>query len=507
MIFKYLKVKNFFSIKDIEINFDNYQGITQINGQNKDSNRSNGSGKSSIIESLVFVLFGKTLRGVPKDVIINDTIGEGLLVQLKVNDILIERGLRPSLLRVFKEDKELTQANQTETQKWIEDYLKINYKVFVYAVIYGQHNTFKFLSASPDDKRNIIKNYLNIQEYFELREKAKNIRLELKSKLRSNDFLLEDARTHLKGINDKIATVDLETSSLNLPDISLEEILELENKKKNLDGTLSSLYGKLGRNKQAIEMTNTCPTCGQAMKNQKIDKDKIIKENELTEKEIERVKKELSEIKIPLSSKDYHKIVKFKELQAQKNNFIQFRKEYEDKINKINLEQEDYIKTYDVMKFWEVAFSEEGLFKYLISNILEYFNDRCNYYLGFLSNGAISITFDESFNETILSNKRTKVYEAMSGGEQKMIDLSIVLALNNLLILNGNLDCNVIFLDEFVDSLDYIGILGLYNLLVDLKKTKKIFIITHNKDLQNLLYNDSLISIIKEQGISRLSDG
>lgn len=507
MLLKKIQIKNFLSIKDIEVNFDNYDGVIQIAGENRDSSRSNGSGKSSVVESVVYALFGRTLRGINKETIVNDIYGEALLVRLYVNDIYIERGLKPSTLKVFRGDVELTQANQTETQKWIDDYLKINYKIFVYSVIYGQHNLFKFLSASPDDKRNILKNYLNVQEYFVLREKAKGIRLELKSKLRSNDLIIEDVKKSLKDVQDKIQAVEKESNDLNLPDISLEEILELENKKKQVEILISTLYGKTGRNTQLLADDYICNSCGQKVKSKDVDREKIKKENDEIDLEIAKAKIQLRDIKIPISSKEYGKIIKLKELQAQKANLIIFRDDYDKKIQKINQEQEDFIKVYDVMKFWEVAFSEEGLFKYLIINILEYFNTKCNYYLAFLSNGSLYLEFDTSLNETIISNKRTKIYESLSGGEQKMIDLSIVLALNNLLALNGNLDCNIIFLDEFVDSLDYIGVIGLYNLLVELKKTKKIFIITHNKDLQNLLENDSKISIIKEQGISRIEYG
>ena len=38
-------------------------------------------------------------------------------------------------------------------------------------------------------------------------------------------------------------------------------------------------------------------------------------------------------------------------------------------------------KRYDLLKFWDVAFSEQGLVRYVIRNILSFFNERANYYM------------------------------------------------------------------------------------------------------------------------------
>jgi hypothetical protein len=70
IVFKNIKIKNFMSIGYGEVDLDN-QGYVSINGinNNKDDNaKSNGSGKSAIIESIVFCLTGETIRGT-KDIV------------------------------------------------------------------------------------------------------------------------------------------------------------------------------------------------------------------------------------------------------------------------------------------------------------------------------------------------------------------------------------------------------------------------------------------------------
>jgi DNA repair exonuclease SbcCD ATPase subunit len=71
--FNKLTVENFLSIgnKPVEVNFRS--GIHVITGANRDqSDRRNGIGKSTILDSLSFVLFGSTLRELKKEFVINN---------------------------------------------------------------------------------------------------------------------------------------------------------------------------------------------------------------------------------------------------------------------------------------------------------------------------------------------------------------------------------------------------------------------------------------------------
>ena len=51
-----IEISNFYSIKNIKFSFDKYKGLVLINGKNKDTGGSNGSGKSVLIESVVWGL-------------------------------------------------------------------------------------------------------------------------------------------------------------------------------------------------------------------------------------------------------------------------------------------------------------------------------------------------------------------------------------------------------------------------------------------------------------------
>ena len=164
----------------------------------------------------------------------------------------------------------------------------------------------------------------------------------------------------------------------------------------------------------------------------------------------------------------------------------------------------DYSSQYDIMRFWEKAFSESGIVKYVIKNVLDYFNSKVNFYLAHLSQGKFFITFDEELKETITHNERSVPYISLSGGEKKKISLAVMLGLQELLKMSNNQKTNLMFFDEVAENLDQEGLEGLYILLSELKKDKSLFVITHNNYLKSLMDNSKSLTIIKADGISTI---
>ncbi|AAY53349.1 exonuclease [Listeria phage P100] len=71
--FKKVKIKNFLSIKDMELNLDK-QGLVLIEGKNKTNEafKSNGAGKTSMIDAITYAIFGKTVGGLKSDSVVNN---------------------------------------------------------------------------------------------------------------------------------------------------------------------------------------------------------------------------------------------------------------------------------------------------------------------------------------------------------------------------------------------------------------------------------------------------
>jgi DNA repair exonuclease SbcCD ATPase subunit len=166
---------------------------------------------------------------------------------------------------------------------------------------------------------------------------------------------------------------------------------------------------------------------------------------------------------------------------------------------KYSTEMAESQKMYDLMRFWEQAFSEQGLIKYIIRNILEFFNDRSNYYLSILTQGNFSIKFDEVLKESIYNFDSEVSFDTMSGGEKKKVSLAVMLSLNDLLRLAGTDKSNIIFFDEIADSLDREGVKGLCELMDELTSDKKIFIISHNEYLLSLIEDQAQEIVVKKK--------
>ena len=170
-------IKNFYSIRDVELCLSEYQGLTLIKGINKDAKGSNGSGKSALVEAVLFGLTGKTIRKSTEDSLVNNKAKKLCVVQLHITKdneyIVITRKKKPSSLEFLVGDSNLTKATVAQTQASIDETLNTNYKVLVSSMFFGQSNDISFLDSTADDKRNIIKTFLNLDDIFSMRDRIK----------------------------------------------------------------------------------------------------------------------------------------------------------------------------------------------------------------------------------------------------------------------------------------------------------------------------------------------
>ena len=76
---------------------------------------SNGAGKSTILDALCIVLYGKSFRKINKAQLINTTNEKGCLVNIKFNvhntEWEIERGIKPNIFKIIRDGKELDQSS------------------------------------------------------------------------------------------------------------------------------------------------------------------------------------------------------------------------------------------------------------------------------------------------------------------------------------------------------------------------------------------------------------
>lgn len=158
-------------------------------------------------------------------------------------------------------------------------------------------------------------------------------------------------------------------------------------------------------------------------------------------------------------------------------------------------------------KYWINAFGDEGIRKFVIEGIVPTLNSRISHWLECLICGNISLSFDESFNETIRRvpfQDDEFVYYAMSGGEQRRINLAVTLAFAYIMMLNSKRNPNLIFLDEVAINIDDNGIECVYQMILQLAQDKKVFVTTHDPMLRSLLQNHEVLKLERRNGFTKL---
>lgn len=123
---------------------------------------------------------------------------------------------------------------------------------------------------------------------------------------------------------------------------------------------------------------------------------------------------------------------------------------------------------------------DSGVKRLIIKKYIPTLNKLINKYLKLLG-GNYLFTVDEEFNEVIKSRGREKfVYNSFSQGEKSRIDLSIMFAFRDLVAIRSNQSCNLLVMDEVLDSAnDSSGVENINNILEHLDAN--VIIISHNE--------------------------
>jgi DNA repair exonuclease SbcCD ATPase subunit len=221
IVLKNITLRNFLSIGAVTqaVNFDSKE-LTLILGENLDlggDGARNGTGKTTLIQGLTYVLFGNPINQIRKDNLINRTNGKGMMVTLEYSsggvEYKIERGRRPNVLKFYingEEQKDDTadsaQGENKDTQREIERTLGMTADMFKHIVALNTYSA-PFLSLPSGDQRKIIEQLLGITL---LSEKADLI----KEKIRINKDSIQQEEFKVKAIEEANKRVQEQIDSL-----------------------------------------------------------------------------------------------------------------------------------------------------------------------------------------------------------------------------------------------------------------------------------------------------
>ena len=331
VIFKKISIKNFLSIGDKSIELDFDSGISLITGINSDKGGRNGVGKSSLVESVYWCLFGSTIRDIKKDKVIHNQTDKNCVVSMEfiieINNTSkkykLTRSLEPTKIVLLEDGNDITLSTMPKTDELIKELIGANEEVFQNAVIMTANNTLPFMAQKKIDKRKFVEGILNLgifgqmllktrADYNEYKkendilgsvfstqnknlslyqnqiEKNKEIKTQkiesLKNKILDNtkkiDLYIDNSSIEIKIQEKRDFIVSKEDSTLKLED----GLLKIENELQKLfkdqlesDFEIKNIKERIS---EAKKKEGTCPTCKKKYENDDI----CIDINDLSEK-------------------------------------------------------------------------------------------------------------------------------------------------------------------------------------------------------------------------------
>lgn len=159
------------------------------------------------------------------------------------------------------------------------------------------------------------------------------------------------------------------------------------------------------------------------------------------------------------------------------------------------------------------VFSPSGVRAYILDTVTPYLNERTAYYLGALSDGAITATWStvgmtkagelrEQFGIDVVNDKGAKQFRSLSGGEKRKVRLSTSMALQDLVATRATKPIDLLVADEIDDALDAAGLERLMGVLEQKARERgTVLIISHNS-LRDWIRNVMLVT--KENGASTI---
>jgi len=533
IVFKKVRWKNFLSTGNAftEIHLDR-SNSTLIVGEN-------GSGKSTLLDAITFALFNKPFRNISKPQLINSINRKAMIVEVEftigTKDYIIRRGSNPGIFEIVIDGEMVDQnASVRDYQKHLEEnILKLNYKSFTQIVILGSASFTPFMQLTPNIRREIIEDILDIRIFTTMKEVLKTKVNDLKEKLRfleseisvtkekaslqkSYIQTLESDKKEkvdkvLKEISDIEITIASLQSQVKLDTEVKESFGKIEDKRKRLDGFKTEFNRKIREQKKELtfyENHDDCPTCKQGIPHE--FKESIASEKKTKISELEKASTTLSSEWDELD-KAYEEFLGIQQKIIDTNNSIMSsqtllqrmnieKTETENKVGDIEKEtaklktvakdliskteiRTEYKTEQEYNSIAESLLKDSGIKTKIIRQYLPVINKLVNKYLKSMD-FFVQFDLDETFKETIKSRHRDKFsYASFSEGEKQRIDLALVFTWRTIAKMKNSASTNLLLLDEVFDSsLDVNGTDYVMQLLNTIGPETNVFVISHKGD-------------------------
>ena len=383
--FKSLEVEGFQSIGKASIDFDNLGTCLIIGKNNSDSKvRSNGSGKSSLIISLIWCLFGSTPNGIKSEVV-NTFYNKGcsVFIDFYVDDVnyKIRRSIKhkeyKTGLLILKNDEDISAKNKKDSNEIIKEILNIDQDLFLQLIFLSQGFSNRFAIYTPKVRKELLESLYNINddlnkfcEKIKIKESEnKNKYLEInnnKVRFESNEQNINNNiiqfNNNINELKSKINELNNTNTNITQDELNtyLNDIEELRkqyedvtSKKTNLQLKINNLKNDINNLKsknytssskinelKSNQKSNVCPTCGQIITNASEHNHNIDKQIKIIEIDINETNDVIINLNSKLDIMD-KKLIGFNDIiNTISNNINSLNNVYQTKLKEYNIQLE-----------------------------------------------------------------------------------------------------------------------------------------------------------------------
>jgi DNA repair exonuclease SbcCD ATPase subunit len=515
----------------------------------------NGAGKSSLIESIDYTLFNKvkgkkkkwqTLSTLPNR--INKELNTRVKFTVNETNVEVIRGQNPNVLKLIENDIPYDRAGKSNVNDKIEKYVGVDIETFKSFISMSINDFKNFISLSNEEKKLLLDKLFNLETinilHGILKNVAKNNRDHiniLNSEIEALNESISSINSSIKKVKEKkeenaeeqIKTIKETINSKKADYTKLKgKVTKIKEKKEELRNLIIAKNDEFSTMKAEIKNADSkivlydsgkCPECETDLTDsahQHVRETYVEKKNTMValkdelEKGISKYKDKYEEIKtIEKNANEKYSEMTFtlKELKTKLDELVsksednepdedieEFMKTVKELSDKKEKSSDEVSELKDKNLFYkELAkvFSEEGVKKTIIKNIIKPIN---HFILENLShmNMPFTVELDETFSATIEQFGEPIEHDSLSTGETKKVNIAIMIAY--LKLIRTKRAMNILFLDEVFASIDVEGIYSILELLKSFANEYNINIFLVHHSILSAEYFDRLIRINKD---------
>ena len=517
----------------------------------------NGNGKSSLLESFEYAIYGKVKSGKAKkwhklSSLPNRINGE-LLNRIKFisngTDVEIKRGISPGVLELIENGIPNERAGKTNIDDKIEKYIGLDIETFKSFISMSINDFKNFISLTNEEKQLLLDKLFNLEVINILNGILKDINKNNKLRMTSLDSeirTLEDSIVSIKksiekaiekakeNIQQEIETLTEEMNSKK-EDYKLlkEKVDKIKEKDKILTDELdvekrqlSSTQNEVRNVQKEISLYDSgkCPTCSTDFNSDHFIslRATLVEKKESFESVLSEINDNITSIKskqtklktiadsTTTSFNDLNYLLRNYKTQIDNLNSKKSKEtgesvnvqEFQNTIGELDSKKtvsQDHITICKEKELFYKeltrVFSEDGAKKSIIAGIIKPINH-------FIAENIkkMGLPFDVKLDETFSSEIRTLgsvvEHDSLSTGESKKVNIAILIAYLKLIRTKKHI--NILFLDEVFSSIDIEGIDSILLLLKSFANDYNINIFVVHHAILNQEMFDRIIKINKE---------